>query len=334
MNKKGALGPWIRRFLLEYLVRERNMSTNTQQSYRDTLKLFLPFVSSHLGKRLDLLEIHDLTADIVRLFLTHIEEKRKVSTQTRNQRLAAIHSLAQFIAERNPEDIVWCGQIKSVHFKKTSRPLIPYLEKHELEALLSVPDRSQAVGQRNYLLLLFLYNSGARVSEATELRIADLDLNGGPGGTATVRIKGKGSKTRRCPLWERTATEMRRLIDGRAPAEKVFLNRRGQPLTRYGVYAMIKACVAAASQQMPSLAGKRVSPHTVRHTTATHLLRAGVDINTIRSWLGHVSLDTTLIYAEVDLEMKARALEMCSIGAAKKPAQTERSDLMSFLNAL
>jgi integrase/recombinase XerD len=238
------------------------MSTNTQQSYRDTLKLFLPFVSSHLGKRLDLLEIHDLTADIVRLFLTHIEEKRKVSTQTRNQRLAAIHSLAQFIAERNPEDIVWCGQIKSVHFKKTSRPLIPYLEKHELEALLSVPDRSQAVGQRNYLLLLFLYNSGARVSEATELRIADLDLNGGPGGTATVRIKGKGSKTRRCPLWERTATEMRRLIDGRAPAEKVFLNRRGQPLTRYGVYAMIKACVAAASQQMPSLAGKRVSPHT------------------------------------------------------------------------
>jgi site-specific recombinase XerD len=118
------------------------MSTNTQQSYRDTLKLFLLFVSSHLGKRLDLLEVHELTPDIVRLFLAHIEEKRKVSPQTRNQRLAAIPSLAQFIAERNPEDIVWCGQIKSVHFKKTNRPLIPYLEKHELEALLAVPDRS------------------------------------------------------------------------------------------------------------------------------------------------------------------------------------------------
>ena len=135
-------------------------------------------------------------------------------------------------------------------------------------------------------------------------------------------------------LAEHPNSEKTFLIDGRAPGEKIFLNRRGQPLTRYGVYATIKSCVAAASQQIPSLKTKRVSPHTLRHTTATHLLRAGVDINTIRSWLGHVSLDTTLIYAEVDLEMKARALGMCSISGPKKSAQTERSDLMSFLNAL
>jgi integrase/recombinase XerD len=183
-------------------------------------------------------------------------------------------------------------------------------------------------------LLLFLYNSGTRASEATSLRIADLDLEARLHGTASVCIKGKGGKVRRCPLWKKTAEELARLIAGRPEKDRVFLNRHGAPLTRFGLYAMVRECVAQAGKRAPSLLSKRVSPHTLRHTTATHLLRAGVDINTIRSWLGHVSLDTTQVYAEVDLEMKARALQKCDIVDRKTTFVTGHRRLMDFLEKI
>lgn len=331
MEKNELLGPWIRRFLLEYLVRERNMSHNTQHSYRDALRLLLPFIAARIGKGLDRLHVADMSADAVRSFLTHVEEQRKVSVQTRNQRLAAIHSLARFIAELNPQHIAWYGEIKTVPFKRTSRELIPYLEKAEVNAILDVPDCSTASGHRNYVLLLFLYNSGTRASEAAGLSIADLDLSPHTNGTASVRIKGKGGKLRRCPLWKKTAEELAQLTAGRPEKDRVFLNRHGEPLTRFGIYALLKEYVAQAGKRVPSLLSKRVSPHTLRHTTATHLLRAGVDINTIRSWLGHVSLDTTQVYAEVDLEMKARALQTCDISNRKTTLVADPGALMDFL---
>lgn len=334
MKKHELLGPWIRRFLLEYLVEERNMSPNTQHSYRDALRMFLPFISARAGKELDLLEVQDMSADAVRSFLKHVEEQRKVSIQTRNQRLAAIHSLARFIAELSPQHIAWYGGVRTVPFKRASRGLVPYLEKPEIEAMLAVPDCSTASGYRNYTLLLFLYNSGARASEAGDLCIADLDLGKGPNGTSSVCIKGKGRKIRRCPLWKKTAEELARLVEGRSEKDRVFLNRHGEPLTRFGIYALVRVCVAQAAKRMPSLLSKRVSPHTLRHTTATHLLRAGVDINTIRSWLGHVSLDTTQVYAEVDLEMKARALERCDVGNLKKATVADNRGLMAFLKKI
>lgn len=334
MEKRELLGPWIRRFLLEYLVRERNMSPNTQYSYRDALRMFLPFIAARTGKGLDHLEVHDVSADSVRSFLRHIEEQRKVTAQTRNQRLAAIHSLARFIAEVSPQHVAWYGEIRTVPFKRASRGLVPYLEKSEIEAILAVPDCSTTSGYRNRTLLLFLYNSGVRASEAAALQIADLDLGARPHGTASVCIKGKGGKIRRCPLWKNTAEQLRRLIEGRSKNDRVFLNRHGEPLTRFGIYALVRVCVTQAGKDVPSLLSKRVSPHTLRHTTATHLLRAGVDINTIRSWLGHVSLDTTQIYAEVDLETKARALEKCNVGYLKKTTITDHRELMAFLKAL
>jgi integrase/recombinase XerD len=334
MEKHELLGPWIRRFLLEYLVEERNMSPNTQHSYRDALRMLLPFIAERAGKQLDCLQVEDMSAGAVRAFLTHIESQRKVSVQTRNQRLAAIHSLARFIAELNPQHVAWYGEIRTVPFKRASRGLVSYLEKEEVNAILDVPDCSTASGHRNYVLLLFLYNSGTRASEAAGLSIADLDLGARPNGTASVRIKGKGGKVRRCPLWKKTAEELTRLIAGRTERDSVFLNRHGEPLTRFGIYALVRECVAQAGKRVPSLLSKRVSPHTLRHTTATHLLRAGVDINTIRSWLGHVSLDTTQVYAEVDLEMKARALQKCDVEDRKTTLVADPGGLMAFLKKM
>jgi integrase/recombinase XerD len=332
--KYELLGPWLRRFLLEHIVQERNLSHNTQQSYRDTFTILLPFIGDEAHAQLDQLKVIDLTAGRIRAFLTHLEQNRRVSVSTRNQRLAAIHALARFISEHSPQHVAWSGEIRSVPFKKAIRKLVSFLEKPEVEALLKVPDRNTAQGQRNYALLLFLYNTGARVSEAANVCIGDLDLATRKPLIASVRIMGKGAKLRRCPLWEKTALELAQLVQGRQEKERVFLNRRREPLTRFGIHNLIRVCVAQASKTTPTLAEKPVSPHVLRHSTATHLLRAGVDLNTIRSWLGHVSIDTTQIYAEIDLEMKARALEKCNGADHGRATQTSPPEIMQFLRKL
>lgn len=336
MTDSTLLGPWVRRFLLEHLVSDRNLSRNTQRSYRDALALLIPFVASKVGKQVDRLSVVDMTAEIVRLFLRELEENRRCGITTRNQRLAAIHALARFVGLQSPEHIDWCGQIRSIPFKKGLRRPVTYLEKPEIDALLDAPDCNTAQGRRDHALLLFLYNSGARADEAAQLLIGDLDLAKAPQRDHSfVTIRGKGNKLRRCPLWPRTVRALSALINGRTPTEHLFLNRRGQPITRFGIHTLVERYVRKVSKQINSLTIKRVSPHTIRHTTATHLLRAGVDINTIRAWLGHVSLSTTNIYAEVDLEMKAKALAHCEVTEVK-PAKRWREDLglMMFLRTL
>jgi integrase/recombinase XerD len=331
MNDLKLLGPWVRRFLLEHLVAERNLARNTQRSYRDALTLLIPFVAGRLHQSVDRLNLIDVSADLVRLFLADLEQSRQCAIATRNQRLAAIHALARFVAEHSPEHIAWCGQIRSIPFKKANKALIPYLDKPEMDALLNAPDRQTAQGCRDYALLLFLYNSGARAQEAAQLLICELDLAG-----SSVKIRGKGGKERRCPLWPSTIEELKPLIANRPTTACVFLNRCRHPITRFGIHALVERYVHRVQVQMPSLAGKRTSPHSIRHTTATHLLRAGVDINTVRAWLGHVSLDTTNIYAEIDLEMKAKALAKCEVTEASKPKRHWRDDpaLMTFLRSL
>jgi integrase/recombinase XerD len=337
MTDAALLGPWVRRFLLEHLIGERNCSRNTQRSYRDTLRLLLPFVAGSAHRPIDRLGVADLSASRVRAFLLELEEKRGCGVATRNQRLAAIHALARFIGTHSPEHVPWCGEVRGVPFKKAPRPLVSYLEKEEMDALLASPDPTTAQGQRDHAVLLFLYNSGSRADEAAQVRIADLDLGLKPDSDpSSVLIRGKGNKLRRCPLWPRTAGELARLVSGRAPEAHVFLNRRGEPLTRFGIHTLVERYAAKVAEGMPSVATKRVSPHTIRHTTATHLLRAGVDINTIRAWLGHVSLATTNVYAEVDLEMKAKALASCAIDEDEGPGKPWREDkgLMEFLRTL
>ena len=335
MTKPNLLGPWVRRFLLEYLVSERNLARNTQRSYRDTLSLLLPFAAQQAQKEIDQISVIDVSPDVVRLFLRHLEESRKCAVATRNQRLAAIHSLARFVGQHSPEHIEWCGQLRTIPPKRAPRSTITYLEKSEMDALLSAPDQSTAQGRRDHALLLFLYNTGARADEAAQVKIMDLLLVHSSRDHSLVEVRGKGNKLRRCPLWPQTVVEVSSLIASRPPTDHVFLNRCGQPITRFGIHTMIERYVQRTLARMPSLANKRVSPHTIRHTTATHLLRAGVDINTIRAWLGHVSLNTTNVYAEVDLEMKAKALATCEVRGAVPPKHWKDDvALMQFLRTL
>jgi site-specific recombinase XerD len=331
MRDISLIGPWIRRFLLEHLVAERNLARNTQSSYRDTMVVLLPFMRHTTAKPVDRLTVADLSPLLVRRFLGHLETERGCGGTTRNLRLAAIHSLAKFIGSRSPEHLAWCTEVRAVPFRKTAKPTMVYLDKPEIDALLAAPDRRTEQGARDYAMLLFLYNTGARVDEAAHVTIDDITW-GRPSG---VRLLGKGNKARYCPLWAQTVEVLKPLTTGRATHERLFLNRLGQPLTRFGIYNLMQRTVRQAGATMPSLKNKRISPHSVRHTTAVHLLRAGVDINTIRAWLGHVSLDTTHIYAEVDLEMKAKALAHCEIarpGRAK--ARLADASIIDFLRAL
>jgi site-specific recombinase XerD len=330
MTNTNLVATWVRRFLLEHVVADLNLSRNTQASYRDALALLLPFAAKRQNQPIDQLEVEGLSPEVVRLFLAHLEDERHCCVSTRNQRLAAIHAFARFVGGRSPEHLAWCAQLTAIPFKRASKGTLPYLDKREMEALLATPDRRTSQGVRDHALLLFLYNAGARADEAARLTIADLDLGPSP----AVTIVGKGNKTRLCPLWTSTATALRTLVAGRSGSDPVFLNRRRERMTRFGIYALVKRCAAQAARRVSSIAAKRISPHVVRHTTAVHLLRAGVDINTIRAWLGHVSIDTTNIYAEVDLELKAKALSECSIPSPARRSWHKEPGLMVFLKSL
>lgn len=338
MSDQNLLGPFVRRFLLEELVADRNLTLNTQRSYRDTIRLLFRFIAEHHSSDPTRVTVEKVDAVVVRGFLVHLEDDRGNSIATRNQRLAALHSLFRFIGRLVPELIDHAAQIQAIPLRRTAVPVMPYLDKYEIDALLEVPDCSRAQGRRDYALLLFLYNTGGRATESAQVTVADLALGTSP----SVRFDGKGRKIRTCPLWPHTAKVLRDLLGPRIDASRespVFLNVRGQPITRYGVHSLVARTVDKTAQTVPSLRDKRISPHTIRHTTAVHLLRAGVDINTIRAWLGHVSLETTNRYAEVDLEMKAQALATCAVTGSdpalnRTPSWHADSGLMSFLASL
>ena len=331
MRNRDLLGPWVRRFLLEHIVAERNLARNTQLSYRDTLSLLLPFAAKKASCGVDKLAVNAIAPPVVRAFLAHLEQDRHCSVITRNQRLAAIHAMARFIGSKAPEHLGWCTEIMAIPFKKFAKRLIGYLDKAEMDALLAAPDLQTRAGFRDHAMLLFMYNSGARADEVANLRVLQLQLGTSP----SVRIVGKGNKTRMCPLWDRTAQALHTLTDGRKPDAPVFRGRTGEAMTRFGVHRIVTDCGNQAKSGVPTLQSKRVSPHNIRHTTAVHLLRAGVDINTIRAWLGHVSLDTTHVYAEVDLEMKAKALAAVDLPSMELPVgQSQLPSLMVFMRGL
>src|SRR6202140_4368420 len=191
MPELVILGPWLRRFLCEYIVTERNLARNTRKSYRDTFSLLLPFVSRKLCKPVDRLAVHDLTSRHVLQFLTHLEEDRGCSGRTRNQRLAAIRAFARFVGSRDPALVEWCGHIRAIASKKSMPPPVGWLTRTEM-AMLAVPARKTSRGRREYALLLFLYNTGARVSEATQLKVRDLKFGRGSGGHDLATLQGKG----------------------------------------------------------------------------------------------------------------------------------------------
>jgi len=309
-------------------------SPATVRAYRDALRLFLVFVSERAGKAPSRLCLEELDRDVVLAFLDYLEEKRHNSVRTRNVRLTAIHSFFQHVAYCDPAAMSFANRVLSIQGKRTTKRLLGYLRQKELDAILDALDLSTEQGRRDYALLLFLARTGARVSEAIAINVADLQLQR----PAYVLFRGKGAKERIVPLEKDTASVLRALNDERGVGtdlqSPVFVNARGQRLTRHGVIHIIRRAVAIATKTNPALAARTISPHTLRHTFAMHMLQSGVDITTIQSWLGHASTDTTHQYIEADLDMKRRALEKCDNPEAKIATFHPTDEVLAMLEKL
>lgn len=324
-------GPWLRRFFSEYIVTERNLARNTRDSYRDTFLQLLDFLSSKLRKSRERLAIRDVTSKRVLQFLAHLEDERGCSIQTRNQRLTAIRAFARFVGSRDPAYVEWSGHIRAIPSKKAAPQPMTWLNKEEMDAMLDVPDRTTRRGRTEYALLLFLYKTGARVSEVTQLEVGDLQVGRNDGRDGLVTLHGKGGKVRQCPLRPETDVVLAEFVNGRTATDPVFLSRYRRPFTRFGIYRLVERCAAGA----PALSERKITPHVLRHTTACHLVLAGIDINTVRAWLGHATLHTTNIYAEIGLEMKARAVALCD-AVEPEPGRPWKEDkgIVAFLKSL
>ena len=311
MSTDDRLSRHVHTFFHEYLTKQRNVSPHTLLSYRDSLKLFLVYASTRLGKPVAGLSIDELTVDVVLGFLDHLESERKNSVPTRNVRLAALHVFYRHVAARDPRSFEQCHQIIGIPVKRGRSAEVEYLEADELDAVLRRVDRSTRLGRRDYALLSFLYQTGVRVQEVIDVCACNLQLTP----PAQVRIWGKGRKQRLLPLWTETAALLRALLEERnvdpRSNEPVFVNMRGQRLTRWGVRYILRKHVraAVAAGAPPTLADKNVHPHTVRHSTAVHMLQAGAEPNAIRDLFGHASSETTWRYARITMEMKRKAME-------------------------
>jgi site-specific recombinase XerD len=321
-------------FFHDWLVQQRNVSHHTVLSYRDSWRLFLRFVAAEKKKSVAKLGLADLNAAEVLAFLEDIEQVRKSSIGTRNCRLGALHSFFSFVADREPLAAAQCAAVLRIPTKQAPKPEVRDLDEAEITAILAQPDRSKIEGQRDHVLLAVLFNTGARIQEALNLSPQALRLES----PFQVRLFGKGRKDRICPLWPETVELLKALLKRkpRREDERVFVNRYGNPLGASGVRFKLKQYVAAAAKQVPSLTGKRVSPHRFRHATAVSLVAAGVDVTVIRSWLGHESLDTTNVYARANVETKRRALEKVdpSVRPAKPPRWKREVALLEWLDSL
>ena len=325
---------FMQAFFSHYLPIQRGLSVNTVSSYRDATKLLLCYVADHLKKSVDVLDIEDITAVLVLGFLDHVQHQRGCSGKTRNARLAAIRCLFAFIGRQQPELLAQCRQIRTIPLKRTGPVRVDYLEEAELQALMDAVDLNTRTGVRDRALLLLLYNTGARVSEIVTLGLKDLRLNGSP----QVDLQGKGNKHRACPLWPETVAALKDYLRVRRPQQSatrtLFLNANGVPITRFGIRYIIGKYAAIAAHQCPSIRTKTVTPHTLRHTTAMHLLRSGNDINMVSYWLGHADINTTHIYLEIDMEMKRRMIEKLDAPIIKERTPWHKPGVIEWLNTL
>ncbi|MBE3100582.1 MAG: tyrosine-type recombinase/integrase [Planctomycetes bacterium] len=304
-----TLASALRTFFSQHLPMTRGLSPRTLQSYRDAFVLLLRFLATRHHCGVVDLDLHHLGPTDVIAFLEHLETDRKNSVATRNARLAAVHSFARFVATRHPEGVEACQRLLAVPSKRGPAGAVEYLEADEIRAMLEAVDRHKRDGARDYALLLTLFNTGARVQELLDIRPADLQLQR----PCLVHLRGKGRKERVCPLWPETAECLRDVLaiapGGAAATAPIFRNHRGETMTRFGVRYLLRRYAERARTASPTLAAKRVHPHTYRHSAAVHLLRAGVDLVTISHWLGHASVETTNRYAAVDVETKREALK-------------------------
>ena len=329
-----VVADFMQAFFSHYLPVQRGLSFNTIAAYRDAIRLLLCYVADHLKKPVDVLDIEDITEVVVLGFLDHIQQQRGCSGKTRNARLAAIRSLFAFIARQQPELLVQCRQIRAIPLKRTGPVRVDYLEEIELQALMDAVDLNTRTGVRDRALLLLLYNTGARVSEVVALSLNHLRLSG----STQVDLQGKGNKHRACPLWSETVVALKDYLQQRRPnqpeTQALFLNANGVPITRFGIRYIIGKYAAIAAHQCPSIKTKTVTPHTLRHTTAMHLLRSGNDINMVSYWLGHADINTTHIYLEIDMEMKRKMIEKVDAPNINDRAPWHKPGILEWLNEL
>lgn len=326
------LGTLLQRFFVEYLLEQRRASPRTIAAYRDTFRLLLGYLERQLGTPPAALYLADLTCPLVLGFLADLENSRHNSVRTRNARLAAIRAFLHYVGLREPALLAVTQPILAIPMKRFERPLVGFLAREHVEALLAAPDPATWSGRRDRTMFTTLYNTGARVSELIGMRVADLSLAPAP----SIRIRGKGRKERSVPLWQRTAVLLRSWVSTLpcVPEQPLFPNRAGGPLTRTSVAERLTRAAIPVTQRYPELARQRISPHIIRHSTAMHLLQSGVDITVIALWLGHESPSTTHAYVEADLAMKERALRALQPPKAA-PVRYRPSDrVLAFLQGL
>lgn len=332
------LGPLLYSFFEDYLKCQKGLRPSSLKSYRDSVRLFLLFLTEKTGRKVSRLALADLTCAQVLAFLQGLETDRHNQVRTRNQRLAALRVFFDYLARRVPEMLKEAQSVAAVPMKRTAPAKTFFLEQDEVQSLFTALPSQGPFALRDRALLLFLYNTGARVQEVADLRFKHLELDGPP----RVQLHGKGDKWRVCPLWKETATLLKRLLAEQKetdPEQAVFASQQGQGLTRFGIYKVVHRHTRSLLQADESR--RRISPHTFRHTSAVHLLEAGVEVNVIRGWLGHVSLETTNRYAEINLRMKQAALQACqpppsasSEACLRKPVWREDAELLKWLKTL
>lgn len=335
----NALARTLVKYFQDYLPTLRGMSIHTIRSYRDAILLYLRFLTDHIHRRPESLDLGDFTFDHVSVFLADLERTRRCSIATRNARLAALHTFARFAASQAPEHLAELQRVLAIPFKRGARRTpIDFLDQKEVEALLTAPKNMTRADERDLTLFALMLNTGGRVQEVLDLRIQDVRLEP----PYQVRLRGKGAKIRICPIWAHTARRIRRLLARSdwptEPERPLFLNLRGEKLTRFGVYALLKKRIGLCAPAAATLRGRRIHPHTLRHTTAVHMLKAGVDFATISQWLGHASLNTTMVYARADLDLKRKALAQVFPDAPRPPrggrVGLDKVDLVDWLRRL
>lgn len=337
MKKANNLPTLLRGFFEDYLAGQRDVSPNTILAYRDAFKLFLCFAAKRKKCQVIGLRLEDLGPKTLTAFLNHLETERQNCVATRNYRLIAVHRFFAYVASCEPMYAQLCRRILDVPIKKTGTCPMTYLDRAEIKAVLAAPDLSRPLGLRDIALLTFLYNTGARASEIAALNVKDLRFDT----PAHARILGKGRKERLCPIWPETVKVLRSYLKQRRldndSDDPLFLNAHGNRISRFGIRVVIERCIKTASETQLSLSRKRVGPHTFRHTAAMHLLQAGVELNVIRAWLGHVSITTTSQYIEIDMTMKRKALDRCkppvSVQKGRSPWHS-RNDILQWLRDL
>ncbi len=328
----STLAPTLQGFFTERLIGQRQSSPHTIASYRDTFRLLLGFAQCRTGKSPSASALEDLDATLIGAFLDHLEHERHNSVRTRNNRLAAIHSLFAYAALRDPEHAALIQRVLAIPAKRTDRQLVSFLTDGEIDAILSAPDPNTWMGRRDHALLLLAIQTGLRVSELTALACADVDLGTG----AHVRCLGKGRKERITPLTTQTTQVLRNWLAERQgkPAEPVFPSLRRGHLSRDAVALLVSKHARTAAQSCPSLVTKTISPHVLRHTCAMRLLAVGVDTSVIALWLGHEGVETTQIYLHADLTIKERALARTAPPNTKLGRYRPPDPLLAFLEGL